>query len=122
MLIFNHKYIESKKFIKISKIEDIKKTKPNDIVVLKGLKEPFDMAIYCHKNDIEYAIEINSLKEAIFANALGASFVICEFDLAKEAQALANEYLWDCKVLVKIKDEKSLEKVAKAFIDGVIFI
>jgi len=119
MIILNHKFIESKKLVTISSIDDIKKTTPNDIVVLKGLKEPFDMAIYCHKNQIEYAVEISTLKEAIFANSLGASYVICDFNLAKEVQILANEYLWDMKVLATV-NEKELESVAKAFIDGVV--
>ena len=121
MLIFGHKFIESKEFIRVNSISKIKDTKPNSVVLLKGLSEPFDMAIYCQKNGIEFGIEVNSIKEAIFANALGANYVVCEFNLAKELQNLADNYLWDMKILAIIESNQDIEAIAKAFVDGVIY-
>jgi len=121
MLIFGHKFIESKEFIKIDSIDDIKLTSSNSIVLLKGLKEPFNMAIYCHKNGLEYGVEVSSLKEAIFANSLGASYAICEFSLAKELQKLADNYLWDMKILAIVDSDKEIDGIAKVFIDGIVY-
>jgi len=121
MLIFGHKFIESAKFIQIVSKDDIKKTTPNDIVVLNGITEPFELAKYCQENSISYAIKVSSIKDAIFSNALGASYAICNFELAKELQKIATEYLWDMKILAVINSDKMLEKVALSSIDGIIY-
>jgi len=121
MLIFGSNYIKNSTLRAINSIEDIDKTTPNDILLLKEFKKPFDLAKYCQKNNLIYAIEAKNLLDSIYASALDAGFVIADFELAKQIQTLANEYLWDMKVLAKIKNEKELEIVAKAFIDGAIF-
>ena len=121
MIIFGHKYIESPKFIRISTIEEISKTSPKDIILLEKLKEPFDIAKHCYENSLAWAINANSISEAIYANSLNASYIIADFNLAKELQDIANEYLWDAKILTPIKSDDELVEVAKAGIDGVIF-
>jgi hypothetical protein len=120
MLIFGNPYIESPKFIEINTISQIDSTNPKDILLIE-FKEPFSLAKYCFENNLEYAIEANSIKDALLAINLGCSFIIANLELAKTLQKIANEYLWDSKILVKIKDDSTLEKVALNYIDGVIY-
>ena len=121
MQIFGHKWIESKKFKKVFSQDAIKKTSTDDIVILEPLTDSIKLAQYCQKNNIPFAITISSTKEALFANALHASFVVCQMEDASMIQAIAQDYLFDTKVIALINDEKEIEKMAQLSIDGVIF-
>ena len=121
MLIFGHKDIESPNFVRVTNLEDISKTTPKDIILLEGMDESFDIAKHCFENSLIWAIVANSIKDAIYANALNVSYIIADFDKAKEVQSIANEYLWDAKILTPIGSDKELASVAKAGVDGVIF-
>ncbi len=121
MLIFGNKYIESPQFITISAIEEIETTAPNDILYLKNFSAPYLLAKHCAKNNLHYAVKVNSIKEALFANALSASYIIAQTALAKELQSIADNYLWDSKVLAIISNDNDLETIAKASIDGAIY-
>lgn len=121
MLIFGNKYIDSPLFIEVSSSEEIAKTSPKDIIVLSEFKEPYTLAKYCYENSITYAIKVESIKDSLFGVNFEASYLIASLDLAKIIQKIANEYLWDAKVLAKIKDDNSLEEVALESIDGVIY-
>jgi len=121
MIIIGHPWIESSFFCKVFSEEDIKKCKANDIVLLEPLVDGIDLAKYCQYNDIPYAVTVNTLIDAIFANALNASFIICEEDEACIIQPIAQEYLFDTKILVLVHDEKDISKIARSGIDGVIF-
>ena len=120
MLIFGHKYIDSPNFIKIDSKEELHLTTPKDIVLIE-LKEPYTLPKYLKDNNISYAVFIDSIKDAIFANIFDANYVICEFDLAKIIQKIATEYLWDMKILALIDSDDMLEKIALNYIDGVVY-
>ena len=117
MLILGSKYIDSPKFVKVSTVEDIDKTTPNDILLIE-FKPSFELAKYCKENSLAYAIEAKSALDAIYASNLEASFVIADIELAQTLQKLADNYLWDMKILVKINSEEDIEKVALLGIDG----
>lgn len=121
MIVIGHPWIESPKFCKIFSEDDIKKSDPKSVVVLEPLVDTHKLATYCQKNGIAYAVPVNTLNEAIFANALGASYIICEEDEAMLIQPIAQEYLFDTRLLVLIHEEKEITKIARSFIDGVIF-
>lgn len=121
MIIVGHPWIESKKFCKIFSKEDIKKSEAKDIVLLEPIVDSHDLAQYCQENSIPFAVTVNSLKEAIFANALGAVYMVCEEDDALIVHPIAQEYLFDTRILVLIHDEKEIAKIARSGIDGVIF-
>jgi hypothetical protein len=121
MLIFGNTYIDSINFIEVSAISDIKTTTPKDIVVITKFQEPYSIAKHCMQNSIEFAIEAQSIKDALFAINFNATYIIANLELAKTLQKIATEYLWDTKVLVKIQDDNSLEEVALNSIDGVIY-
>jgi len=117
MIIFGSQYINSPKLVKVSSVEEINKTTPNDILLI-DFKAPFELAQYCKENNLAYAIEANSVLDAIYASNLEASFVIADIELAQTLQKLADNYLWDTKILAKIQSEEEIEKVALLGIDG----
>lgn len=120
MLIIGHPLIPFKPLYKVTKIEDIKKTKPNCTILIDF--DDKELVHYSKAQDISLALHVKSIKDACLANALGAKFVVVDDDLlAKQVQDLATEYLFDTKILLQIADENTIEKAAKNFIDGVVF-
>ena len=121
MIIIGHPWIESATFHKIFSKEDIVKSKATDIILLEPIVDSHELAQYCKQNSLPFAVTVNSLKEAIFANALGATYIICEENDALRIQPIAQEYLFDTRILVLIHNEKEIAKIAHFGIDGVIF-
>ena len=121
MIIIGHPWIESPKFYKVFSLEDIKKSKAENIVLLEPLVDSHVLAKYCKENGIPFAATVNTLQEAIFSNALGASYMVCEEDDALIIQPIAQEYLFDTRILALIHEEKEIIKIARSGIDGVIF-
>ena len=121
MIIIGHPWIESKRFCTITTQEELTASTAEDVVLLEPLNKSYTLAHYCKKNMITFAVKVDALTEALFSNALGASYIICEADIAKQIQPIAQEYLFDTRILVPIDDEKEIEKLAHASIDGVIF-
>jgi len=121
MIIVGHPWVKSQKFCKAFSQEDIEKSKANDIVLLEPIVNSHQLARYCQDNHIAFAVTVNSLEEAIFVNALGAKYMVCEEDDAFIIQPIAQEYLFDARVLVLVHDDKEIAKIARSGIDGVIF-
>ncbi len=121
MIIIGHPWIKSNCFYRVFSVEDIKNTQANDTVLLEPLIKSIELAKYCQNNHIPYAVNVSTPNEAIFCNALNANFIICEEDVSSVIQPIAEQYLFDAKVLVLISDEKDIVKIAKNGIDGVIF-
>jgi hypothetical protein len=121
MIIIGHPWIESPRFRKVFSINDIQRSSANEIVLLEPLVDSHEYARYCQKEGIVFAVVISKLADALFANGLGAKYVICEEDTALMVQPIAQEYLFDTRILVLIHSEKDLSKVARGNIDGVIF-
>ena len=121
MIVIGHPWIKSQSFCKVFSIEDIKNSKADDIVLLEPLADSHSYAQYCLDNSIAYAVVVNTLDDAIFANALGARYMICEEDAALMIQPMAQEYLFDTRILVLIHSNKDISKIARGGIDGVLF-
>ena len=121
MIVIGHPWIKSQKLCKVFSIEDIKSSDSNDIVLLEPLVDSHRFAQYCQENGIAYAVVTNNLDDAIFANALGAKYMICEEDIALMIQPIAQEYLFDARILVLIHNQKEISKIARGGIDGVVF-
>jgi hypothetical protein len=121
MIIIGHPWIKSNRFFRIFAIKGIEKSLPADIVLLEPLVDTHDLAIHCQSNNIPFAVVVNGLEDALFANSLGAKYIICEEDDALMIQPIATEYLFDTRVLVLIHSEKEIAKIARAKVDGVIF-
>jgi len=121
MIIIGHPWIKSQKLRKVFSIEDIVNSASDEIVLLEPLVDSHTFARYCQENSIVYAVVANSLNDSVYANALGAKYMICEEESALMIQPIAQEYLFDTGVLVLIHNEKEISKIARGGIDGVIF-
>jgi len=121
MILIGHPWIKSPEFCRVFSKEDIQNSRPNQIVLLEPLVDSYKLAQYCQDNSIAYAVVVNTLDEALYANALGASYMICDEDTALMVQPVAQEYLFDTRILVLIHSEKEISKIARGGIDGVIF-
>ena len=101
MIILGHQLIEHDKFILVESMEEL---------------------IRCgQENNGSCAIQVSTVKDAIFANAMGAKYMMVNKDMAIEIQQVANEYLFDSRVIVPISSEDEIEGLAKLGIDGVLF-
>jgi hypothetical protein len=119
MKIFGHDWIESEKFYGVSKIEEISKTPANSLLELESLSKSLVVAKYCEKNALRYALKVNNIEEAMFANLLKSTYILCEKELAKELMPIAQNYLFDTQVLAYINKEE-IGEMAKYGVDGII--
>ncbi|MDR1460415.1 MAG: hypothetical protein LBI78_02080 [Campylobacteraceae bacterium] len=120
MIIIGHDLVAFKPFYKIKNSDEIAKTPSNSIVAFE-FENSKDIIRFCQKNGVNFAVEAKTTKEALLSNAAGASYIITNSKkAAKQIQNLAEQYLFDAKILLKIKDENEMEEVAKDGIDGVL--
>ena len=118
MIIIGDELIPFEKIEKITTKKDIKSTSSNATVVFGYDKE---ILKYCMDNDIRSAIKISSIKESVICNALGAKYIIVPNELLEDVQKLAENYMFDAKILAVIECEDEIESVALKGIDGVIY-
>ena len=121
MLIFGHPWIKSKEFRKVFSIEDIKQAPSDAVMLLEPLSDSITLAQYCQEQRITFALTVTSVTEALFANALGSSYLLSQVEDAARIQPIAQEYLFDTKVLTLVNSEKEIKKMAELSIDGVVF-
>jgi hypothetical protein len=121
MLIYGHDWIGGSKFVKVFSLDDINKSSNSDILLLEPLNVSIDLAKHCESNSLSFAITVNTLKEAIFANAIGADFILTQYEQAIDIQKIADEYMFESKILVLINSDREIETMARFGIDGVIF-
>ncbi len=121
MLLLGHRFIESENLYHISDIEAVLKTPPNSTMYLEFNENNLDIIDYLRANCIGFALGVENLREVIYASALGAKYIVTEEKLSKEAQEVAQEYLFDAKILVRIQSDEEIEKYAKLGIDGVLY-
>jgi hypothetical protein len=121
MLLFGHDYIAYEPFYHISDIEAIAKTPSNSTLFLVFDVNNLDIITYLKENAIAFALEVTSLKEAIFAQNLGASYIITDENNATSIQKCAEHYLFDAKILCRAHNDEAIERLALEGIDGIIF-
>lgn len=121
MILIGHKFIESEKLYHIDAIEAISKTPPNSTLYIFFSEENLDIIKHCNNNAINFALHVNSVTELIYAENLGATYIVVSVQDAKDAQQIANEYLFDAKILATITDEEQIEELAYLGIDGALF-
>jgi hypothetical protein len=118
VIIIGDPYIVFEDMAVIKRIEDIKSTKPNTTLIFDFCK---NMMKYCMVNNINYAVTVLSIKESIYANSLNAKYILPQKKLLKAIQDIAENYMFDSKILAIIKKENDIENIALKHIDGVIF-
>lgn len=119
MIIVGHSEIPCEKFVRVKSISDIDKTRNNEVVIFS---HNASLARFCKDNEVAFGVMAKSILEAIIAQNLGAKYIIVDSaKLAKKCQKIADEYFFDAKILLVIKSEKSIAKIAESSIDGVVF-
>ncbi len=121
MLIFGHRFIESENFYHIPDIDSIVNTPPCSNIYLNFSEENLDIINHLRQNDVIFAINVKNITQIIYASALEASYIVVDKELAKVANKIANDYLFDAKILVHINDEDEIEDMSLIGVDGVIF-
>lgn len=121
MLFFGHRFIESENFYHVSSIDAIENTPPSSTIVISFSEINLDIIKHAVQNCISTAVDVENITEIVYASSLGASFLLVPRELAKTAQNLADNYLFDAKVLVHVMEEDEIEELALLGIDGVIF-
>lgn len=121
MLLFGHRFIPSPRFYHIDAIDAIAHTPPNSSVYFLFAESNLDIMAHCRDNGVRFALEVNSLEEVIYAENLGASFIILERELAKSAQKIADHYLFDAKILCRVDSDALIEVLADEGIDGLLY-
>lgn len=120
MLFFGHRFIESEKFYHIFDIDTVATTPPNSTMYLEYDEANLDIISYLNNNHIRFALKVSNVTEVVYASALNAAYIVVTQKLAKTAQKLAENYLFDAKILAHIDDEEEIEELALLGIDGVI--
>ena len=121
MIIYGHRFIDSEPLFHVMDIESIIKTPPLSIIFVEFKEVNLDIIKHLSLNHIKMAISVDNIIQLIYASSFGASFIIVNKDIALEAQNIANNYLFDAKILARIEKEDEIEKMATIGIDGVIF-
>ena len=121
MLFFGHRFLESESFYHISSIEGIKNTPPSSTLYLEFDEANLDIIEHCRANNLNFVLYVDSINDLMYAATLGASYIVVYKGMEKNAQKIAESYLFDAKILVPIEDEKEIADYAFLGIDGVIF-
>lgn len=119
MIIIGHNCFNTdKKLYRVSSIDEIGKTPANSTLFV-----PFDVEIisFLKENSINFATYVDSKKGVIFASSFGAKYILVEKNMAKEAQSIANDYLFDSRVVAMIDSDEELDEMIDARIDGVLY-
>jgi len=121
MLIFGHSFIPSESLYHTPNIDSISNTPPSSTIYLEFSEENLDIIEHANLNHIKFALSIKNITELIYASALGAKYILVSYEMAKTAQKIAENYLFDAKILVNIQSNDAIEEIALLACDGVIF-
>jgi len=121
MLIFGHPFITSNSFYHISEITDIQRTPSNSTLFVEFNKSNLDVINHMQDHGLSYALEVKDLEGLVFAHLLQAKYIVVSEALAKSAQNVAENYLFDAKILSRVTPEQSLDTFIVEGIDGVIY-
>ena len=121
MLLFGHPFVKSEIFYHIFDSEAVVSTPPNSTMYLEFSKKNLDIVEFLRINEIPFALEVSTIHDLVVAENLGAKYICVERSFAKTAQDIAENYLFDAKILAHIGEEEDLEGLALLGIDGVVY-
>ena len=118
MILIGHLDIKSHPFYRIHTIESIALTPSNATLFCD-----YNVALchYAHENGLKLAVHVRQIKELILAHAMGACYVVVDKSLVLNAQKIADDYLFDAKILLLSEQEDDIEFAALNSIDGILF-
>ncbi len=118
MILIGDNLIPHKTFSYVDSIMEIEHTEPNSTLIFNYDE---NLLVYCRKHQLSNAVIVSNIKEAIYCNALNSKYIICDKKLAKSVQKIAENYVFDAKILAIIENNDEIEKIALSEIDGVIY-
>jgi hypothetical protein len=121
MLIFGHRFIESELFYHIQSVEAVPNTPPSSTLFLEFDEKNLDIINHLKLNQINFSIGVANIREVMYASSLGASFIVVHKEFSSKVQNIAENYLFDAKILALIENEEDIEAMATLGVDGVIF-
>jgi len=121
MIFFGHRFIQSHCFYHIQSIEAIDNTPPSSTIFLEFSEKNLDIISFASKNTIPMALHVKNITELLYASSFDALYIVVEKELAKTAQNIAQDYLFDAKILVFVTQEDEIEELGLLGVDGVIF-
>ena len=119
MIILGDSDVSNEIFSIINRIKDIANTPSNSTIIFDYNKK---LMIYAKNNNLQYAVKVKNIKELVYANALDAKYILVSDDILELSQKLADNYMFDSKIIATIKDESFIEDIAIKEIDGVILL
>ena len=120
-ILIGHPFIPYEPFVRVEEKEDISQTKPHVTVLFDFHEEKVALCHYAKEHEVSFALLVKDEREVMLAAALGASFIVCDKALVKEAQKFADDYLFDAKILLLSKEETDIAFAAQNSIDGILF-
>ncbi|KIM11042.1 MAG: hypothetical protein KU37_08025 [Sulfuricurvum sp. PC08-66] len=121
MLLLGHPLFKKPPFYDVTSIDAILQTPSNSTLYIAYRPELHDVIEHCALNRIAFALGVKNVREAVYAHNYGASYIITTRIIAPLIQKIAENYMFDAKVLVWIEREEEIEEVANLGIDGAIF-
>ncbi len=118
MIILGDEFVSCEEFYLIHSKEDIKNTKANSVLLFS---HNLSLESYCKENNLFFAVYVSSVKEALYANALSATYIISKKDLSIKIQKIADNYMFDAKNITIISSSDEFEEIANLEIDGLIY-
>ncbi|MEA3228061.1 MAG: hypothetical protein U9P38_03195 [Campylobacterota bacterium] len=121
MIIFGHRFIESDVFYHVLDVDSIRCTPPSSTLYIDFDENDLEIINHANLNKVSMAITISTITELIYAASLGAKYIVVPKNRADIMQKIAENYLFDAKILVLIEHEKEIEEFAIMGVDGVLF-
>ena len=121
MILFGHPYIDFEPFYHIEEVDEIERTPANSTLFIHFSESNLDIIQHMRQNNLTFALEAANLSEVVYAHNLGAKYILVKEDLAKSAQNVAENYLFDAKILCHLKNDANLDEKISEGIDGVIY-
>jgi len=118
MILLGDSLITYENLSEIQKVEDIMATKPNSTLLFEY---NIDLIKYCHDNALGFAVLTNDIKEVIYTSQFETKYIICNKDIVESVQKIAENYMFDAKILVIIENSDEIVWVAQNEIDGAIY-
>ena len=118
MILIGDINIECETITPIKTIKDISSTLANSTVLYNF---DFDLMHYTQKNVVDSCVVVLTLQELIYASQFQIKYIVISQELSKNAQDIANNYMFDSKILVVIEAADEIVTHALNEIDGVIY-
>ncbi len=102
----------------ISSSQDIISTQANSTLVFEY---NIDLIKYCHDNALGFAVMVKDIKAVIYTSQFDVKYIFCNKGIVNSVQKIAENYMFDAKILVIIDNSDEIVWVAQNEIDGAVY-